>query len=338
MKKIFYLSALGALLFASCAKIDNPNPNEGKTFSFEIGAEKETGDTDETRVELIDGLMHWSVGDQVKMFIKQTGSTLSPMDNILEGIPMTGLHSEPVRATTFAGKLTQTTISKLNPNSRYDYITTYCGGSNSNSEVTVQYVSGNNSTTTEISYRVGAGSGNGGIVNVPKNEFSKTNVLMFAAARNLPPATYLENGKQKFGERMTFTYKHVLGYMRLRIDKTDKPIKQIQLRVTGTADTNQKGLVGNLRLVYYWSYNTYSTVGNFTGVSSSMRMNFNGSEQVNTGDYLYIPIVPKTFGSTVTGFEFQFTFDDNTTSGWKNVNLIGKRIEAGKIYDIAFNL
>ncbi len=42
MKKVFYLIAVAGLVITSCAKTDNPNPNKGKTYSFEIGAERET--------------------------------------------------------------------------------------------------------------------------------------------------------------------------------------------------------------------------------------------------------------------------------------------------------
>ncbi len=338
MKKLFYLTAAIGFVMASCTK---PEPTEESTYSFSIGAEKEAGNTDETRVEFIDGLMHWSVGDNVEIHILNAGAFGTPMDKITEGIPMTGLHREPVRATTFAGKLTYSTISKLNPNNLYDYVTTYSGGAYS----LEAYYAGSSTNSRDFYFLYCIPT----IFITPKNQFNPQNVFMLAHTFNVPPTTWLENRIQKFGERITFTYKHVFAYLRVKIEEnlSGKAIEQIQ--VTSTSAHNNltyAALSGHFQYNIDRNSGAVRSLGytSINGLSGRVTADCNIDGGINSGDYIYIPIPEKTIinspYSGITGLQFRFLFKYNDYVT-KTIDLTTneiKTLEAGKIYDISFRL
>ncbi len=324
MKKLFYLIAFGALLFASCAKTDNPNPNEEKTYSFSIGAEKEAGGTDETRVELIDGLMHWSVGDKVEMHIWRAGIATPLMANFV----MTNTHTEPTRSTTFEGELTQSDISIFNPNiTTYTYFTHY-HGSNASAYVNV----GPPYSMSIIAIPAA--------ITMQKNEFPKQHVFMCDRITNAPAATWLENGEQRASERMHFTYKHALAYLRLKINSVGTYKTMRRIFISDYRATRGLQLSGSARVSMTDDGRIIcQNTGTSAGATTLTITISNGYLQA--GDIVYIPMYPNTF-SYLHRLGFEFNPADG--SGVRHEVVLPytastqQVLEAGKIYDISFNI
>ncbi len=224
MKKVFYLIAVAGLVITSCAKTDNPNPNKGKTYSFEIGAERETDEdgAPETRIQFINDALYWSVGDRVGMFVHE-GTTQR-----INNLAMTGNHSEPVKATSFTGTLTQSEIESLNPNNTYrcmsyfPYSTTVTAPSASTIVLSIPQT-----------------------ITVRKNEFPTDQILMLASPTDaFPPITWLdENGEQQWDKSVSFTYRHMFSYVRVKLNTN-----LTSLSVTGieVSSPSNHRLSGNL--------------------------------------------------------------------------------------------
>ncbi len=234
MKRLIYLTAIVGFIMVSCAKPnDNPNPNEGETYSFEIGAEKEADGTDGTRVEVVDGLLHWSVGDQVGMYVTNTNGTTKHIDNFA----MTGIHTEPTRNTTFKGLLTQSQISQLDPNSTYRHFSYHPYGS-----MVLNNISNYNTYGIVMTHTLP------NQITVRPNEFPMDNVYLFAEEGSLaPPMTWLdENDEQQLGARRTFTYKHTMAYLRVRINEN------LSFRVFGKVEAFTFGerIAGDMAIIH----------------------------------------------------------------------------------------
>ncbi len=305
MKRIFYLSALGAILFASCAKTENPNPNQEKTYSFSIGAEKETDNTDETRVEFVDGLMHWSVGDKVGMFVSR------PNGMFINNIAMTGQHTEPTTSTSFIGELTESQIVMFDANGGYGYITYFPYDVN----VTGQYDLG---FGADISFAVPQ------TITIPKNEFPSDNVFMYSY-NNLPALTWLDdNGEQQYSERVGFNYKHVYSYLRVKLDVNLMGLPVTKIEVTHPS----ANISGNMTMLLRSTSSIRSVYG---GSNRNMVVNINGGMSV--GDEVYIPMILESYPS---GTKFTFTFSNGVT--YEKTIPSNLTLQRGKIHNIAFKL
>ena len=335
MKKLFYLTAIVGFVMVSCAKPnDNPNPNEEKMYSIKIGAEKEGGGTDETRVEYVDGLMHWSVGDQVGLSVH----TITSIPRI--NISMSGLHTEPTRITTFVAELTQSQISSYRPTETYYHYSYYPYRNN------MSYYG----RFTNNPLAVGIYHNLPDRITVRPNEFPMDNVYMVAHEDGpTPPMTWLENGEQKWGEKRTFTYKYTMAYLRVKINEnlSGRGIDRIRvnnsvmgsasaIRLSGTLiiNTNYNNLGPACTDIYYGSSYEYVEVD----VDGGM----------DVGDHIYIPIPPNRMGPYMdygggASATLQFQFLDNGGNDLVNSKMLPVTttpiiLEAGKIYDIAFNL
>ncbi len=345
MKRLIYLTAIVGFIMVSCAKPnDNPNPNEGETYSFEIGAEKEADGTDGTRVEVVDGLLHWSVGDQVGMYVTNTNGTTKHIDNFA----MTGIHTEPTRNTTFKGLLTQSQISQLDPNSTYRHFSYHPYGS-----MVLNNISNYNTYGIVMTHTLP------NQITVRPNEFPMDNVYLFAEEGSLaPPMTWLdENDEQQLGARRTFTYKHTMAYLRVRINENlnGYPIEEIRvnLNTVPVSLTAMVCLSGGLSMYsnrkkddnYYIMYaNNLSASTNYKYIYVTIE------DGMDVGDYIYIPIPPNVlypygdYGTSSRTLRFSFYYSRNGQRyqfGNKTLPVSTTEeifFEAGKIYDIAFNL
>ncbi len=345
MKKLFYLIAIVGFVMVSCTKPENPNPNEEKTYSFSIGAEKETGDTDETRVEMVDGLMHWSVGDQVGLFVH------NHLDTRVGNLPMTGTHTAPARSTTFVGQLTQSDMEKMSLiyNNRYvnhNYASYYPYDSNI---IGHQYLPSSDEALN-LRQRLPA------TITVRKNEFPSDHVFMVAFLKDIPPITWLdENGKQQWNERITFTYKHVYSYLRVKIGTMPAGVESFNF-------FQLAGFTGNFSQWEIESKHYFQLTGTFyssteygfgpvnttrtTAYYFQKNVNIDG-EGISSGDYIYIPmpcngyLIGTVDLRSGTNFSFNFGSSGNDLP-YKKVVRAGtlpiKRLEPGKIYDITINL
>ncbi len=186
MKKIFYLIALAGIVLASCAKPDN-NPNKERLYSFSISAERaadsdDTDDSSKTRIELINDILYWSIGDNIGLSIYKGSSYYDPP--IVALIEMTSDHQEPTKYANFKGHLTYDQISQFNSYEMYHY----------------------NATFPRAYYDISYGSVGcmvGHLANyfdLKKNEFPLSPIFMYAQTPNCYAMTWLdENGEQQFG-------------------------------------------------------------------------------------------------------------------------------------------
>ncbi len=342
MKRLIYLTAIVGFIMVSCTKPnDNPNPNEEKTYSFSIGAEKESGGTDETRVEMVDGLMHWSVGDQIGMYVTtQLPYYNNPTSLYVNNFAMNGVHNEPARTTTFKGLLNQFQISKLDPTKTYRHFSYYPYGSMSISEFS--------SYNGMMMYHTIPNS-----ITVRPNEFPVDNVYMFAEEEGLnPPMTWLENGEQKWGEKRTFTYKHTMAYIRLKINRnlSGHPIDVISVSNSTSSGTTPIPLSGRLTMYSNYKYNSDYYIAYSLGTTSYNDINVNIDGGMSVGDYIYIPIPPNRLapygysGANRRSLQFEFMYRASYGRVIFSTFILPVSttsyifLDAGKIYDIAFNL
>ncbi len=362
MKKIFYLIAVVGLMFASCTKPENPNPNEEPTYSFSIGAEKSIDSTDETRVEYVDGLMHWSVGDQVGMYVTAESSTYSrPQNSYVNNFAMTGAHTEPARGTTFKGLLTQSQISQLDPTKTYRHFSYYPYGSMELYSTAVY-----NSMGVMMYHTIPPS------FTVRPNEFPTDAIYMFAEEEGMnSPMTWLEGNEQKWSEKRTLTYKtykHTMAYFRVKINSYSRNLPlggvSIQLREYKpefgmNITTNKIAGTGYLYSKYRQGGDTHIVHSMMEGTYDSITVYIDGT--INEGDYIYIPIsctgpiYPLYEGQNGGYTRFRFTFFERDSYNSNHVfatkdpqiapispnNIFDPNylyLEPGKIYDIAFNL
>ncbi len=312
MKKSFYLIAIVGFIFASCTKPEKPNPNEERTYSFSIEAEKEADDIDnsdgssQTRIEIINNLLHWSVGDKVGLYITEANrSTL-----IVNNLAMTGNHSEPVKATSFTGTLTQSEIESLNPNNTYrcmsyfPYSTTVTAPSASTIVLSIPQT-----------------------ITVRKNEFPTDQILMLASPTDaFPPITWLdENGEQQWDKSVSFTYRHMFSYVRVKLNTN-----LTSLSVTGieVSSPSNHRLSGNL---FYFLPTGYMMGGTYSNRIIDIETG------MDVGDEIYIPFVVPVSYSNNYNYTFKFTFEDGTTSE-KIIPVDNFKLQRSKIHNITFNL
>ncbi len=292
--------------------------------------------------------MHWSVGDKIGMYVTADRATYSrPQDIYVNNFAMTGLHSEPTRATTFKGLLTQSQISQLDPTKTYRHFSYYPYGSME------LYGTASYNTSGIIMEQTIPSS-----FSVRPNEFPTDAVYMFAEEEGMnSPMTWLENGEQKWSEKRTLTYKHTMAYLRVKINSysRNRPLSMIRFQVrhfrAGSGPVTTMKLAG--KVMFYSNYNGYGISYNTTGTGSYDYIDVVIDGTINVGDYIYIPI-PWCGGSQFlyeNGSDydrFRFTFyeksgNSNSAFATKDpqivpVSLTAMRLEAGKIYDIAFNL
>ncbi len=331
MKKVFYLVAITGLLFASCAKTDNPNPNKGKTYSFEIEAEKETDGTDDTRIEMIDGSMYWSAGDWVGMHIYDVETwTAISNTNIMRNVS-----TEPTKTTKFRND-NASFIWQLKPNKLYNFIA-----------YAPHYRDGSNPFLT-----TGYSTFNGGrfyitcelpltrTVRQPSttSSVSEIHYYMAAIATNVPPPTWTDTygGEQQWGESLTLTYKHLVSYLRLKLnsnsmyDKSPNNIYHIRQIGIVSGKDNPK-LTGTLSV----DINTGVLAPEY-GTSRLSVLIGGGVGMLRPGDTVYIPIAPGAFPPDAT---LEFTFKTQVNMQAVKVIPFGNiTIERGKIYDISFDI
>ncbi len=318
MKKIFYLTALAVLLFASCTKPGN-NPNEERKYSFSIGANKEhdTNSSSGTRVEIINEDLYWSVGDKVGMFVGNYTNNTGELQ--LDDFVMTGLHSEPVKSTTFSGELTYDQISQFDPDDIYAY-TSYHPY---DMYVDVLHINGySDEVYFEIPYSM----------ELMANEFPSQYALMYARS-SITPITWLDDdGTQRWrNQPAVFYYEHVLSYMRLKINtsETSNPVTSIYIE----SDP------GNTNLSDIYMFNT--RLGHYN-ISSNGGHSVNRTRQItipnglNVGDELFIPIVGGHYGADI---RFSFTFEDGSyVTKLVPASINPLLLNQGQIHTITFNL
>ncbi len=330
MKKMFYLIAIAGIVMASCSKTGNPNPNEKRKYSLSIGAQKTTSGTDETRVENIDGVHHWSVDDRVGLMIMREGSVPGAGDlyrdfnveefmeaagnlinsrdnflgqNVVYNLPMTGEHGEPTPSAHFRGELTYDEMLLMHPDSLYDYGSYY------------PYAY----TDQPLVLLFGLMFPERG-VSVQPNVFPAHVARLFGTVhKDLPPMTWLdENEEQQWSPSVVFNYWHTLSYLRLRIsgnDITSAPVSRIEVRASGEI---------SLTILYD---------------SSGLNFELNRDQYVDiedgmyVDDEVYIPIVASGVTNYETNMTFEFYFTDNTS--WSKT-IQGGVAEPGKIHPISF--
>ncbi len=306
MKKVFYLIAVAGLVATSCSKTDkNIEPeHEEPTYSFSIGAEKESDEegAPETRLELIDGAHHWSVGDKVGMFI------YSGNIERVANLPMTGQHTEPTRSTSFVGEMTQSQISQFFTTGRYRYTTYYPYNANAVlwTDWRLQV-----DMATEMSIR--------------KNQFPSAYAFMYAHQEDAPPITWLDgNGEQQYNTRIPFNYTHAYSYLRLKIDDASLMNGSVsKIEITSTTDQ----VAGNYEVEFS---NSISVVSRRYPRTRTITIAGN----MGRNDYLYIPMFAKTYaGGTLT---FRFTYTNGVTTD--KLIPVDITLEQGKIHGINFKL
>ncbi len=319
MKKIFYLIALAGIVLASCAKPDN-NPNKERLYSFSISAERaadsdDTDDSSKTRIELINDILYWSIGDNIGLSIYKGSSYYDPP--IVALIEMTSDHQEPTKYANFKGHLTYDQISQFNSYEMYHY----------------------NATFPRAYYDISYGSVGcmvGHLANyfdLKKNEFPLSPIFMYAQTPNCYAMTWLdENGEQQFGERPTLHFRHAFSYLRLRLDSnlTGENVTRIEMNSMIGTDLILSGMV-------YVHTNGDPTHGNYNGdneeyVTTRVMDIVEGG--FNIGNEIFIPMIPQEYPAN--SLKFKFTFTNGGT--YEIVIPSYMNLEAGKIHPIGFNI
>ncbi len=375
MKKLIYLIAIVGFVMVSCAKPnDTPNPKEEKMYSIEIGAEKESGGTDETRVEMVDGLMHWSVGDMayLSMYYYHNDTRNGSVFSYLE---LTSNNTQPTRNTTFRAEFSEMDMYNLyldeqhyeNPFSNdFQYLSYHVSLAYYNAGLWDGYnyhPAGFGSVWDTTLKRWGLSVNN--LVDqvvVPKNEFSSDYVIMAAEIKDAPMLTWLEQvphdddndgyaeryeAVQHWNERLTFKYKHTLAYLRVKLGEntTGHTFDHFALR-------NDNPFSNNIHFTFrsgntfVWSPETnvyerkgYTIPSGYPGYDQIEVYFYDKTQypqRVDSDDYFYVPI-PSTNIDTTYGGTLYFIFGDNIDYYAKAVpvSALGiSTLEGGKIYDI----
>ncbi len=309
MKKIFYIVAVAGLMLNSCAKNEKPQPQQEESkYSFSIGAEKETDEdgSPETRIEMINGVKHWSVGDQVGMFVRTT-------NGYINNIALMGQHTEPATATSFVGELSHSDISQFDPSSECRFLTYY--PHNASATATFDVSTGwylNFSTPQNIT--------------VKKGEFSTDNVFMYSAYRAYPTTWLDGNGEQQWSARQSLKYRHAYSYLRVKLDINLMGLPVTRIQVTHP----ESGISGNMRL-YLPAYPNSQNDQNILGGNRNMIVDIDGG--MNLGDEVYIPMIRESYPA---GTKFTFTYSNGAT--YEKTIQSDITLQRGKIHNIAFKL
>ncbi len=290
MKKIFYLTALVVLVFASCTKPRNDHNGERK-YSLSIGASKE-GDTNNasgTRLEMINGALHWSVGDRVGMFV---GEYMYNGDLLLDDFAMDGQHTDPVKSTTFKGELTYDQISQFYQHGAYSF-TSYHPY-----DMWVDFTHNDGHLQDRLHFEIPRD------MELTPNEFPSQYAFMYARNTGYPPITWLdENDEQQwYHGGAAFYYAHALSYMRLKItnNPTNSPVVSIGMNSE----------FGNVNLSDTYELDpVFGDIQSYGGHSANRTRQIYIPDGLDVGDELYIPMIPSHYTADIT---FYFYFEDGT--------------------------
>ncbi len=325
MKKVFYLVTLVGIVFFSCQNPGNePNPNEGRKYSVTISAEKVDDDSSGTRVEMIDGVLNWSVDDKVGMFITEAGTNNVVVNNIV----MDGQHEQAQPLTHFMGALTFDEISELNQGSSYDHITYYPY----NADVSLF---DNTATISQVDFNLPQ------TITVRKNEFPSEYAFMVSTEHNRAPMTWLdENGEQQYGERITFAYHHALAYYRLKLDANlmSQTVTKIDMQSISANDHYDRYIAGWFR----WHEDTGMCTPVNADRDPSSDLNFTTRTIIidggmSGGDEIYIPMPTKEQSPDVY-LTLTFTFANGTTYTKTMRRTTDIVLVAGTVYPVSFRL
>ncbi len=155
---------------------------------------------------------------------------------------------------------------------------------------------------------------------IRKNEFPSDYALMFALANNKHALTWLDgNGKQQRGERIAFNYKHVLSYLRVRLDINLMSLPVTKIEIT----SGSVGLLGDI----------YLNRAGAIVLGGGRNVTINIPEGMDVGDEIYVPLLPNTH---TAGLTFRFTFSNGVT--YEKVVPNNLTMQQGKTHGIAFKL
>ncbi len=301
MKKLFYLIAVAGLVITSCAKTNNeikpePEPKEeGRTFSFSIGAEKAGDGTDDTRIEMIDGSQYWSVSDKVGLF---TTVGYPNTIAIAENIPMSGIHTQPTRSGTFVGELTESHIEQVK--------TWGMLGENH-----LSYYPYSESLEWELDKKYGGFYLTHSLpreMTLTKNVFPSEHVFMIATpihGEQLVTAVYDDWGNVTGVEthQPTFHYVHLLSYMRLKLDANlmGQNVTKIEMH-SHEHPSGHSPISGNVWIDPY-AMNIKKTNTPYEPEMDYRTINI--PEGFNVGDEIYIPMYPGSYSYIMFTFVFE---------------------------------
>ncbi len=318
----------------ACVKTDDdPQRNENHKYSISVLGEKTAleDDSSETRVELVDGVPHWSADDTIGLYVFKKGfnyimSNLAGFTGTIEdlnsyvvasNIPLTGRHEEPVRNAHFSGELTFEQISRLYPDSLYEYMSYYPYMREISKGVyevwTINYLPYFLSHSHESWVESNVFPAH--LTRLISNEFD-----------GLPPLAWLdERGVQRSGERLSFNYMHYQSYLRLTIVSNE--INTLRVNSVSLDIPNRSGWIERVEI----DPETGSLHADISNIHTSY---IEGGMSV--GDYIYIPIDDGDYtDDRYPMMTVEFTFEDGTT--WSKT-LRGGVAEQGKVHNIGFNI
>lgn len=290
MSRIFAVGLLIAAAVTACTK----GTDEGKVlpgnepaggYPISVGAGENS-----TRAELGDDMVfRWSAPDRVGFYMVPHGG-VTP---IASNVRLTSVNKTPERVADFEGEMTRTQVSQVaDKNDRFDYYSYYPYDAN------VSAGSFPNMTFSLSSVRT-----------VKPDTFG-AGCVMIASATDKTPVTYLEDGVQRFGERLSFTYSHVFSYVELYLACNLMSQRIVKIKIT---DKNGGVLAGDCKVDM--------TTGAYTmsNTSSTVTLNIDGGMDVLDG-VIYLPIPAADLRS------HQFSFELTTEHG--NTVVMGEKMHS----------
>lgn len=294
------LAAGIALLAAGCSgeKI-NETPSVPKTGgegangvrTISVGGESSA---QETRVTYDDGVTYkWTPGDRMGFYMVDAANN----EVIVSNARFKSMNTAPAVSADFEGEVSETSLSKVSADRKYDYYSYYPYNANAGSAgfPNVAFSIPNEITLSPDVFPTQYGFMVGGRV---------------ATADGEKPVSWLQDGEQQLGKRVSFQYKHVFAFLEvhLRLNLMSQPINKIVVTCTdgamsGTAHVNLE-----------------TGAMSFVSSSNSITVNLTGTGIDAAAGRIWIPINPALAGK-------QFRFDFYTTGG----NMVDRTITGGAL-------
>lgn len=226
----------------------------------------------------------WSPGDEVGLFMVPTGGS----EPVVANSPLRSLNTVPQRYAEFDGELTGEEIGRIDPAVKYDYYSYYPYSA----AASATFEAG----APKVTFAMPAA------IDVAPGVFPVEYGFMYATPELTPagerPLTWLENGQQRFGEKVGFGYNHAFAWLEvsLALNLMSQPVTQI---VVTCADGAMSGVANvNLR---------NGAMEFAAGSSNSLTVNIEGGMDIRSAtdyDSIWIPINPALANRNFT-FEFR---------------------------------